>query len=702
LRKFELVLLIHAHQPVGNFDNVFEHAYVKSYLPFIQVLARHPQIRVGLHYSGPLLEWIEHKHPEYFEQLRELAARGQAEIIGGGFYEPILATIPPKDRHAQITTLAQYIEKHFGTRPKGAWLAERVWEPQIPSTLAAAGAEYTLVDDNHFVAAGFEEERLYGYYISEDLGQSVRVLPGLKILRYYIPFRDVTETIEYLHRCANQHPEGFATMGDDMEKFGIWPGTYDLCYRDGWLDRFFVALEQSADWLTLNTPSDAISSHAPLGRADLPMASYAEMAEWSLPTPARIRYHDLVREFSSREDVLPFLRGGVWRQFLSKYREANLLHKKMLCVSQKVSRLSHSRSKRQKSRDERESAETSLLRGQCNDSYWHGIFGGLYSPHLRTAAWLSLARAETIADRLSHRARQFTKAQTFDFDGDGRDEIYLTSDQYAALISPDDGGTISAIDFRPPNVTLINSLQRRPEAYHAKLRNPPEGQTQGVHSIHEQMRMKEEGLDRWLHYDRWPRNAFRLLLFGREKCFEDCTTVRLEEDATLAGGEYRITEVSPKRVVLASPDSGNWSAEKSFSFESVPGGFAITCDAAIRRHAPGSASVTVAIEVVVNFLAPSTPDRYFESDGRRFPLRWAAEVPGPELRVVDEWQRASVDFKARDAREFWVSPIDTVSESEDGFERIYQGSQLLAVWPVELTKDQEWRGRLVFTVAQLD
>ncbi|MGH9688048.1 MAG: alpha-amylase/4-alpha-glucanotransferase domain-containing protein [Candidatus Acidiferrales bacterium] len=702
MRKFELVLLIHAHQPVGNFDDVFEHAYTKSYLPFVQLLARHPQIRLGLHYSGPLLEWIEQKHPEYFESLRELSKRGQVEIVGGGFYEPILISIPPKDRHAQITRLQDYIERHFGVRPRGAWLAERVWEPQLPSSLAAAVVEYTLVDDNHFVGAGFDLEQLYGYHISEDLGHTVRVLPGLKVLRYYIPFRDVNETIDYLHGAARSRPEGFAAMGDDMEKFGVWPGTYDLCYRDGWLERFFTALEQSSDWLALSTPGEAISSHAPLGRADLSVASYNEMAEWSLPTPARTRYHEVLHEFSSRDDVLPFLRGGIWRGFFSKYREANLLHKKMLYVSNKLTALSHNRSQRGKSQADRELAETALLRGQCNDSYWHGVFGGLYSPHLRTAAWQALASAETIADRLSHRTRQFADAQTLDFDDDGQDEIYLTSDQYTALICPDDGGTITAIDFRPRNVTLINSLQRRPEAYHARLRNTSARVTEQVHSIHEQTRTKEDGLERWLHYDRWPRNAFRLLVFGREKTFEDCTAVRLEEDASLAGGSYRVTEVSPKRVSLASPDCGNWSAEKSFSFETVAGGFAITCDAAVRRHAKGAASVNIGIEVVVNFLAPSTPDRYFESDGRRFPLRWAAAVPGVEMRVVDEWQKASVDLKAQDAREFWVSPIDTVSESEDGFERIYQGSQLLALWPVELSKDQEWRGSLRLTVAQLD
>lgn len=702
MQKFELVLLIHAHQPVGNFDHVFEHAYQNSYRPFIELLARHPKIRLGLHYTGPLLEWIEQKHPEYFDQLRELAARGQAEIVGGGFYEPILISIPPKDRHAQITRLADYVEKHFGARPRGAWLAERVWEPQLPSSLAGAGVEYTLVDDNHFFGAGFDVEQLFGYYISEDLGHTVRVLPGSRVLRYYVPFRDVADTVEYLHQAAVAHPGGFIVMGDDMEKFGIWPGTYDLCYRDGWLERFFTALEQSSDWLALSAPGEAISSHAPLGRADLPASSYNEMGEWALPTTARARYHELLREFAKRDDVLPFLRGGIWRAFFSKYREANLLNKKMLYVSRKLRALSENRGPRQKSHTEREAAETSLLRGQCNDPYWHGVFGGLYSPHLRTAAWQALEAAETAADRMAHRTRQFAEAETLDFDGDGRDEIYLTSDQYAALICPHDGGTIAALDFRPRNITLINSLQRRLEAYHTKLRDSAGGIADGVHSIHEQMRTKEEGLERWLHYDRWPRTLFRFLLFARNKRFEDSTTVCLEEDAALAGGEYRPTEVSPNRVTLACSDNGDWSAEKSFSFETLAGGFAITCDAVVRRHAPGTASVNIAIESVVNFLAPSSPDRYFQSDGHRFPLRWAAAVPGGELRVVDEWQKASVDLRAQSAREFWVSPIETVSESEEGFERVYQGSQLLAIWPVELSKDGEWRGRLTLTVAQMD
>ncbi len=166
MSKFNLVLLVHAHQPVGNFDDVMERTYERSYLPFLECLARHPRIRMGLHYSGSLLEWMAEKHPEYLLQIATLAARGQIEIAGGGFYEPILITIPLEDQIEQIRRLSDFIEHHFGKRPTGAWLAERVWEPQLPAALAEAGMEYTLVDDSHFLTAGREMHELFGYYVS--------------------------------------------------------------------------------------------------------------------------------------------------------------------------------------------------------------------------------------------------------------------------------------------------------------------------------------------------------------------------------------------------------------------------------------------------------------------------------------------------------------------------------------------------------
>src|SRR2546421_4294998 len=192
-QTFHLALLIPAHQPCGNFEHVLEKAYVDSYLPFLQHLERHPGVHLGLHYSGPLLTWIEQHRPEYFDRLRKLVESGQVELVGGGFYEPILVSIPPEDQLEQITRLACYLEKHFGPRPTGAWLAERVWEPQLPSVLAEAQVSYTLVDDFHFLAAGFEPFELFGAYQAEDCGKAGRLFSGQKTLRYLVPFGRVDD-----------------------------------------------------------------------------------------------------------------------------------------------------------------------------------------------------------------------------------------------------------------------------------------------------------------------------------------------------------------------------------------------------------------------------------------------------------------------------------------------------------------------------
>jgi 4-alpha-glucanotransferase len=699
--KFQLVLLIHAHQPVGNFEDVFERSYRCCYLPFAEALEQHPTIHLGLHFSGPLLEWFERAHPEYFDQLRRLCRNGQVEVIGGGFYEPVLIAIPPQDRIEQAKRLADYIEKHFEARPRGGWLTERVWEPQIPSSLVPGGVEYTLVDDSHFLAAGFEPKQLYGYYTAEELCHTVKLLPGLKTLRYLIPFGDVSETTHFLWEASRAHPGGFAAMGDDLEKFGAWPGTHAHCYRNGWLENFFRALEECREWLEVVTPANAVATHRSLGRADLPTASYTEMMEWVLPTAARNRFHQLAQEFSNRPEDMSFLRGGVWRSFCSKYYESNLMHKKMLRVSEKVKKLRQAQPCDPAFAQAREEAARLLLSGQCNDAYWHGVFGGLYSPHLRTAVWRPLVQAEAIADGLEHENRNYAEAATFDFDADGRDEIYFTSNKYAALVAPDDGGTVCALDFRSSGATLINSLKRRPEAYHGAVKNLGGHHPLNLDSIDEQRRTREPGLDRWLKYDRWRRHAFRVLLFGQAKSYQDYGAVGLEENAELAGGPYRVSDVSSQQVKLRSGESADWPAEKMLSFGSTDDGFDLACELSLRRNASGTASVCVGLEVVVNFLAPSASDRYFETEGQRFPLRWSSALPARELRVVDEWQRVAVKFEAPGARDFWIMPIETVSESEDGFERIYQGSQIMAVWPIEIAPGTEWRGQMTLRVSRV-
>ncbi len=715
--KVSLVLLIHAHQPIGNFDEVIEHTYGRSYLPFVDCLEQHSQVRMGLHYSGSLLEWLAARHPEYLDRIAALAARGQVEVVGGGYYEPILITIPPEHQIEQIRRLSDFIAQRFGKRPGGAWLAERVWEPQLPFALAEAGVEYTLVDDSHFLTAGRELAELYGYYICEERGRTVKVIPGLQELRYLLPFGSVDDSIGFLRGAAAEHPGGMASMGDDMEKFGGWPHTWEHCFRDGWLENFFSALEANQDWLEVIPPGEALAARPPLGRADLPTASYTEMMEWVLPTEVRKKFHALQEEFASRPDVRRFLRGGFWRGFFGKYAEANLLHKKMLRVSSKL--LNEGRKgvrKGTRRAADRAKATTHLLRAQCNDAYWHGIFGGLYAPHLRTALWRELIEAETFADAIRIGPKWYQAMDRLDFDADGMEEIEITSPKFAALIKPSGGGTLEALDFRPSAVTLINSLQRRVEAYHDRLRNVTQA-TGRVASIHDQTLAKEDGLEHRLRYDRWPRHAFRLLLFSTQKTHADYETLQLEESAIFAGGNYQVEQATPHDVKLSlegplchgipgGVPGHKLRAVKGFQFGWHKKGSDVACRLDLARRGSESRVAENAtplqfmagLEVVLNLLAPNVPDRYFEFAGNRQPLVWSGVVEGSHLRVVDEWQDVAVTIDAPGAIHLWVAPIETVSESEEGFERVYQGSQILAVWPVEMVPSGKWSAKTVLYV----
>ncbi|MCA9065399.1 MAG: alpha-amylase, partial [Planctomycetaceae bacterium] len=146
LGNVRLVLALHDHQPVGNFDGVFEQACDDAYLPFLDVMRDFPEIPFALHTSGSLLEWLEVHKPEYIDRLRSLAQSSQAEIIGGAYFEPILSNIPRRDRIGQIRSYSEHLNRLFGTPIRGMWLPERVWEQSFASDIAAAGIEYTIVD----------------------------------------------------------------------------------------------------------------------------------------------------------------------------------------------------------------------------------------------------------------------------------------------------------------------------------------------------------------------------------------------------------------------------------------------------------------------------------------------------------------------------------------------------------------------------
>src|SRR3990170_3484416 len=141
-KKINLILAVHNHQPIGNFDKVISEACDKAYKPFLDILNKYPALKVSIHFSGCLLEWIEINKPDMIAQIKHLVDRNQIELMGGGFYEPIMVMLPERDRIGQIKKYTEYLQKYFECKIRGMWVPERVWEQNLTKTFAEAGMEY--------------------------------------------------------------------------------------------------------------------------------------------------------------------------------------------------------------------------------------------------------------------------------------------------------------------------------------------------------------------------------------------------------------------------------------------------------------------------------------------------------------------------------------------------------------------------------
>ena len=251
-------------------------------------------------------------------------------------------------------------------------------------------------------------------------------------------------------------------MGDDGEKFGAWPTTYEHCWGEGrWVERFFEALEANADWLTTVTPSQWLDREPPIGRVYVPTSSYAEMGEWALPPDETVVFTEAAprRGRGRSAPTARWLRGGFWRNFQVKYREINDLHKQMLRTSRKVAAMTEGPA--------RTAALDHLHRGQRNDCYWHGLFGGIYICHMRLATYEHLIAAEDAADRAWARSgsrRRATSTWT------GSTRSCSPSPGRSSPSSRPRARASAAWDLRAACHALAAVMRRRPEAYHEILR----------------------------------------------------------------------------------------------------------------------------------------------------------------------------------------------------------------------------------------
>lgn len=622
---------LHLHQPVGNFGYVFEQHVKDVYRPFLAQVRAREFLPVSLHVSGPLIEWLDAHEPSLLDDIADLARDGRVELLAAGFYEPILAALPRPDRLTQIRWMREALRERLGVDATGLWLTERVWEPDLAADLHEAGIRFALVDDRHFLASGFPRDALHAPFRTEHNGRPVDLFPIDERLRYLVPFQPPDETVAYL-RALRERGLRLAVLADDGEKFGGWPGTREWVYESGWIERFFDAMRGAMDAgeVVLSRFDDALAAVPSAGLAYLPTGSYREMEGWSLPAPAALRFHALERELGEARLAADgaLVRGAHWRNFLVKYAEANRMHKKMLAVSALCA-----------ARGDPAAPRRAIGRAQCNDAYWHGVFGGLYLPFLRAEVWRQLALAER-----DLRAGEGLQCERIDIDLDGREEFWIHSAAGSAIVSPARGGAVEEWTHFPTAVNLADALTRRREAYHvtaaeaaAKADAPGDaGSAPSIHDIEASIRLAElppaDLDDRAIFVERVLAGDVSLEAYTAGSSTPLWSAARLAMASAVAADEASVTltlssESRAFRKVLTFFRDGSLRAMFSWDATGIPAGAVFTTELSLSRP-----------------------------------------------HVVMTEPRAEV----------WQHAIETVAKSERGLDRTVQGISVLLRWPAVL------------------
>ncbi|MFH0839896.1 MAG: alpha-amylase/4-alpha-glucanotransferase domain-containing protein [Candidatus Omnitrophota bacterium] len=699
--KADLLLIIHFHQPVGNFDNVIKRVHDRCYKPFLDIVSQYPALKFSMHFSGCLLEWFEKNTPEILETIKKLVKRGQVEIIGGGFYEPILSIIPERDRQGQLSMMRDYVGSRFGVKTHGAWIAERVWEPELISTLSKNDIDYVVLDDMHFVYAGLRKEDTYGYFISENNGRSIRVLPSDKELRYIIPFSEPDKPISYMRDMAQKKEGVIFTYGDDAEKFGEWPGTHKWVYEDKWLVRFLDALSKASDWLVTRTVSECLKDKSPLGRVYLPTASYEEMLEWALPVDASMALHDIKEEIKKEnkyERYSPFIRGGFFRNFLVKYEESNQMHKRMLYVSDLVEKCAegpHSSPKILEARSE-------LYRGQCNCAYWHGIFGGLYLYHLRKAIYEHILKAEKICQEARAKGKTAYKAEVVDFDADGHDEVILQNKKIWACVKPSKGGSVVELDSKERAFNLLNVLTRYKEAYHRNITAAKESGSGGRVSIHDKEKAIE-GFTGKIVCDRYRKSMFRDHFFEEGTTLKDFEGVDYAEAGDFADSSYDF-KASDGGVTMERKGTA-YDVPVSIKKEVVLDGSALKVFYSITNLGKKKREFWFGTEAA--FIMPEADSsRYAYVLGKKKYKDTSLLSRGitehiDNAEVTDTEKELGLKISFSKECDLWRFPIKTVSQSEKDYEENYQGSVILLNWHFSITPRKSVNFEIEFRIGHV-
>jgi len=406
MRKHAVVIGTSNHLPEGSPQSLFEETYQVCWRPWLSTLYRFPELYSAIHYSGTVLSWLQAHHPEFIMLLEEMSSRKQVEVLGGGYFAPIMPIIPAPDRVGQLEFLSTLIRKFLGRRPRGVWVQEFAWEPSLVSTYNACGFDYSFLPAALFRLSGLDP----AYPVmTEDQGKNLCIIPAFDAPSNGPDSVDLGAILgRHFEECRDS--EIGALMFSDSSLVGLWRQS-DFESPDVMFEAMFASMHRDDQTWETVLPSRWMRGMKTLARGYFPCSCSPRLALASLEGPPKTVW----REESTL--ISP-------RRLLLRHPESHALYVKMQFVRILVGQLRGDKSRKK-------SAQEEIWRAQCGDAYWQGAAGGILSLPVRSAAWSALIEAERSA---RHKGSFVPGIIRADIDLDGQKEILFQGINYNAHV----------------------------------------------------------------------------------------------------------------------------------------------------------------------------------------------------------------------------------------------------------------------------
>jgi len=348
--------------------------------------------------------------------------------------------------------------------------------------------------------------------------------------------------------------------------------------------------------------------------------------------------------------------GAPFRSFLMKYPEINYLNKRIRGVSSRLAELEEGGSVYS-------SIRRSLWRAQANDAFWHGVFGGFYLPHLRRALYENMLQAESAIDE-ELGVKSFS--MTYDVDGDGFPEVVLKNNGLLAVVAPNEGLSLKELSGLNAGICFTDTIARRFEVYHRDL--SPGSDDESVRTIHADMGSKEDGLDELLIYDEFPKRLFYDLFLNETISNKGYFNGDIPEDARFNSSGFSTNGMEVRSDIVSAEKDGTVIAAFNKMLTLNDNGLSAFWSGRSNRAG------RLGSELSFNFWSPDAEYsnlRYNEAD---YPLHCPNVLESlKKFNVADRLANWEIVIESDRPISLWHYPIYTISRSESGYEKVFQG-----------------------------